>query len=57
MKTTTKILIVLALILGLCSYLAVDVYQFAPKRYSTRYVELSSADIPSQLNDMISGAS
>jgi len=31
MKTTTKILIVLALILGLCSYLAVDVYQFAPK--------------------------
>lgn len=52
MKTTTKILIVLALILGLCSYLAVDVYQFAPKRYSTRYVELSSADIPSQLNDM-----
>lgn len=52
MKITTKILIVIALILGLCSYLVVDVYKFAPKRYSTRTVELSSTDIPDALNGM-----
>jgi predicted MPP superfamily phosphohydrolase len=52
MKTTTKILIVLALILGLCGYMTADVYIFAPKRISTRYEELSSADIPEQLNGM-----
>ena len=52
MKTITKIIIVLALITGLIGFLVTDAYQFAPTRYSTRYVELSSSQIPSQLDDM-----
>jgi predicted MPP superfamily phosphohydrolase len=52
MKTTTKILIVLAMIVGLCGFVALDATQFAPTRFSTRYVELSSADIPEDLSGM-----
>lgn len=52
MKTITKILIVVALVLGVCVGMCADAYYFAPKRYSTRFVELSSSDIPEQLNDM-----
>lgn len=52
MKTTTKILIVIALILGLCSYMVIDVYQFAAKRYTIRYESLTSSDIPEQLDGM-----
>lgn len=52
MKTITKILIMVALILSAFVGMCADAYYFAPMRYSTRFVELSSSDIPEQLNDM-----
>ena len=52
MKTTTKILIVLGLIAGLCGFTVLDAYQFAPKRYSARYETLTSNRIPEQLDGM-----
>lgn len=52
MKTITKILIVIALILGLGVYIVIDVYEIAPKKYTTRYTELSSENIETQLDGM-----
>lgn len=52
MNKITKILIAVALILGLCVWGVSDAMYAAPKRYTLRTEELSSPDIPEQLNDM-----
>lgn len=52
MNKITKILIIITVILGLCIYVVIDASYAAPKRYQIREEELSSADIPEQLNDM-----
>lgn len=52
MKTWKKVLIVLLILSGISGYLVYDAFKAAPKRYTARYVTLSSSRISSQLNGM-----
>lgn len=52
MKTWKKILIVILILCGISGYFVYDAFKAAPKRYTTRYVSLSSSKISPQLNGM-----
>ena len=52
MKTWKKVLIIILILCGISGYIGYDAFKAAPKRYTARYVTLSSAKISPQLNGM-----
>lgn len=50
MKTWKKVLIVVLILCGACTYCIYDACRAAPKRYTARYVTLSSSRISTQMN-------
>lgn len=52
MKISTKIILILCMVLLICGFAGFDAFYIAPSRFQIRYETLTSTSIPEQLNDV-----